>query len=140
MQQLSGMDASFLDAETSRAHMAGAGVIEGLDNVASVAMAPISARDVSERSTAGNVISEMLTTLGTDVDDPAERLAVMRDGTQSSKDLASALGARMRPVFNCTVSNMPGPRQMLPDPASYATSLRDSFDERAAAPKALVSA
>ena len=107
-----------------------------------IAMAPISVRSESERSAAGNVISAMFTTLGTDIADPFDRLVAVREGTHNSKEFAQALGARtlvdiaelmpgglvgfgtrasarlslanrMRPVFNTSVSNMPGPRHPL---------------------------
>ena len=107
-----------------------------------IAMAPISVRSEGERGAAGNLVSGMLTTLGTDVADPRERLAVVREATHQSKEFASAVGARtlldfadlmpgglmglgaltsarlslanqMRPVFNTTVTNMPGPRHRL---------------------------
>jgi WS/DGAT/MGAT family acyltransferase len=107
-----------------------------------IAMAPISVRGESERSAAGNVISAMFTTLGTDIADPFDRLAAVREGTHNSKEFAQALGARtlvdmaelmpgglvglgartsarlslanrMRPLFNSSVSNMPGPRHPL---------------------------
>jgi WS/DGAT/MGAT family acyltransferase len=107
-----------------------------------IAMAPISVRGESERAAAGNMVSGMFTTLGTDIADPVQRLAVVREGTHNSKEFANALGARtlldmadlmpgglvglgartsarlslanrMRPVFNCTVTNMPGPRHPL---------------------------
>jgi WS/DGAT/MGAT family acyltransferase len=99
-------------------------------------------RGESEKAAAGNMVSGMFTTLGTDVADPAERLKVVREGTHASKEFTNALGARtlldmadllpgtliglgtrtsarfslanrMRPVFNTTVTNMPGPRHPL---------------------------
>jgi diacylglycerol O-acyltransferase / wax synthase len=107
-----------------------------------IAMAPISVRTEAERGQAGNMVSGMFTTLGTDIADPYERLGVVREGTHNSKEFANALGARtlldmadlmpgglvglgarssarlslanrMRPVFNTTVTNMPGPRHPL---------------------------
>jgi diacylglycerol O-acyltransferase len=107
-----------------------------------IAMAPISVRSDAERGAAGNMVSGMFTTLGTDVADPFERLVRVREGTHQSKEFTQALGARtlldmadllpgglvglgartsarlslanrMRPVFNTTVTNMPGPRHPL---------------------------
>ena len=107
-----------------------------------IAMAPISVRSDEERGAAGNLVSGMFTTLGTDVADPSERLAAIREATHRSKEFANALGARtlldmadlmpgglvglgartsarlslanrLRPIFNTTVSNMPGPRHKL---------------------------
>ena len=107
-----------------------------------IAMAPISVRSEDERGAAGNLVSGMFTTLGTDVANPSERLAVIREATHQSKEFANALGARtlldmadllpgglvglgartsarlslanrLRPIFNTTVTNMPGPRHKL---------------------------
>ncbi len=107
-----------------------------------IAMAPISVRSEAERGAAGNMVSGMFTTLGTDVADPYDRLVAVREGTHQSKEFANALGARtlldmadlmpgglvglgartsarlslanrLRPVFNTTVTNMPGPRHPL---------------------------
>ena len=50
-----------------------------------IAMAPISVRSEGERGAAGNLVSGMLTTLGTDVADPRERLVVVREATHQSK-------------------------------------------------------
>lgn len=107
-----------------------------------IAMAPISVRSEAERGQAGNLVSGMFTTLGTDIADPLERLTAVREATHKSKEFANAIGARtlldfadlmpgglvglgartsarlslanrMRPVFNTTVTNMPGPRHPL---------------------------
>ena len=88
------------------------------------------------------MVSGMLTTLGTDIADPYKRLATVREGTHELKEFANALGARtlldmadlmpgglvglgartsarlslanrMRPMFNTTVMNMPGPQHAL---------------------------
>ncbi len=103
-----------------------------------VAMCPISIRTEDQRGSLGNQVSSMLTTLATDVDDPLERLAAIKDGTRHAKDQAGAIGAevltewaefaapavaaraarlysrtrmasRHRPLFNVTISNVPGP-------------------------------
>ena len=107
-----------------------------------IAMAPISVRSEAEKGAAGNMVSGMFTTLGTDIADPMQRLIAVREGTHQSKEFTKALGARtlvdmadlmpgglvglgartsarlslanrMRPVFNTTVTNMPGPRHPL---------------------------
>jgi WS/DGAT/MGAT family acyltransferase len=107
-----------------------------------IAMAPISVRSEAEKGAAGNLVSGMFVSLGTNVADPLERLAVVRESTHKSKEFANAIGARtlldfadlmpgglvglgartsarlslanrMRPVFNTTVTNMPGPRHPL---------------------------
>lgn len=107
-----------------------------------IAMAPISVRSESERNAAGNLVSGMFVTMGTDIADPAKRLAAVAAATKESKLFAEAIGARtlldfadvmpgglvglgartsarlslsnrLRPIFNASVSNMPGPRQPL---------------------------
>ncbi len=103
-----------------------------------VAMCPISIRTEDQRGALGNQVSSMLTSLATDIDDPVERLRVIQDGTKQAKEQAGAIGAealtqwaefaapavaaraarlysrtrmasRHRPIFNVTISNVPGP-------------------------------
>ena len=103
-----------------------------------VAMVPISVRAEAEKGTMGNRVSSMLTSLATDVDDPVERLLAIRAGTRQAKEQDKAIGAdvltdwaefaapalaaraarlysrmkiaeRHRPLFNVTISNVPGP-------------------------------
>jgi len=104
-----------------------------------VAMCPISIRTADQASTLGNQVSQMLVSLATDVDDPVERLKVIQEGTKQAKEQAGAIGAdtltdwiefaapavaaraarlysrtqsssRFRPIFNVTISNVPGPQ------------------------------
>ncbi|HEV3225548.1 MAG TPA: wax ester/triacylglycerol synthase family O-acyltransferase [Acidimicrobiales bacterium] len=103
-----------------------------------VAMVPVSVRTEEQQGTLGNQVSQMLCTLATDVDDPVKRLHVIHDGTQQAKSQLNAIGAdsltdwaefaapalagraarfysrshladRHRPLFNVTISNVPGP-------------------------------
>jgi WS/DGAT/MGAT family acyltransferase len=103
-----------------------------------VAMIPISVRTEDEKGAMGNKISAMLSTLATSVDDPAERLKAIVEGTRRAKEQDRAIGAttltdwaefmapavaaraarlastmrvadRARPLFNVTISNVPGP-------------------------------
>jgi WS/DGAT/MGAT family acyltransferase len=107
-----------------------------------VAMAPISVRSADQVGTAGNQVSGMIVPLGTDVADPAERLAAVHRGTTASKELTEAIGARLltdysqfipasvagraarlssrmglanrgTPMYNCVVTNVPGPQEPL---------------------------
>ena len=110
---------------------------EELDS-ALVAMVPVSVRSEDERDAMGNKVSSMLTSLATDVDDPIDRLKVIHECMAGAKEQHRAIGAdtlqewtefaapavvgraarlysRMkwadshRPLFNVTISNVPGP-------------------------------
>jgi WS/DGAT/MGAT family acyltransferase len=103
-----------------------------------VAMVPVSVRSDDEKGTHGNRVSNMFCSLASDIDDPVERLAAIHDGTAGAKDQLNAIGAetltdwvefaapavagraarlysrtriadRHRPIFNVTISNVPGP-------------------------------
>ena len=103
-----------------------------------VAMVPISVRGDELTGTMGNQLSSALATLATDVDDPVERLLAVHDGMLVAKEQQHAIGAdtlqnwaelaapavagraarfysrmkiadRHRPLFNVSISNVPGP-------------------------------
>ncbi len=103
-----------------------------------VAMVPVSVRTEDQKGTHGNQVSMMLTSLATDLDDPVERLNVIHQSTVIAKEQQHAIGAdtlqewaefaapaifgraarlysntriadRHRPIFNVTISNVPGP-------------------------------
>lgn len=103
-----------------------------------LAMVPVSVRSDDQRDAMGNQVSAMFASLATDVDDPTERLAAIHDGMRGAKDQQRAIGAdtltnwtefaapalfgramrlyarmgladRHRPIFNVTISNVPGP-------------------------------
>jgi diacylglycerol O-acyltransferase len=103
-----------------------------------VAMVPMSVRTESEKGSHGNRVSAMLASLATDVEDPVERLKVISEGMRSAKEQEQLIGAatltdwteftfpalvgrasrlissmrvfdRVRPAFNVTISNVPGP-------------------------------
>jgi WS/DGAT/MGAT family acyltransferase len=103
-----------------------------------VAMVPMSVRTDDEVGSHGNRISAMLTSLATNLPDPVERLGAVSDGMRRAKEQERLIGAatltdwteftfpaligrasrltgsmrvfdRMRPLFNVTVSNVPGP-------------------------------
>ncbi len=103
-----------------------------------VAMVPVSVRSEDEKDAMGNKVSSMLTSLATDVDDPMDRLKVVHECMSEAKEQQKAIGAdtlqewtefaapavlgraarlysRMkwadshRPLFNVTISNVPGP-------------------------------
>lgn len=104
-----------------------------------IAMAPVSVRAEDERSAAGNQVSAMFVSLGTDVADPRQRLAAVHESTRRSKEFNNAIGARTlteysqfipgalagayfrtasrfqmanraNPVVNAIVTNVPGPQ------------------------------
>ena len=103
-----------------------------------VAMVPVSVRTDEQKGTLGNQVSNMLCTLATQIDDPIKRLQAIHEGTQQAKSQLNAIGAdtltdwaefaapalagraarlysrtrmadRHRPLFNVTISNVPGP-------------------------------
>jgi WS/DGAT/MGAT family acyltransferase len=97
---------------------------------------PVSVRPKDDENT-GNAITFIIATLGTDIEDPLERLAAIRASVQAAKahvqslpraamtqytialmaptilTLLTGLGGRTRPVFNITISNVPGPEKTL---------------------------
>ena len=97
---------------------------------------PVSVRPKDDQGT-GNAISFIISTLGTDIEDAAERLAAIRASVRHAKahvqslprqammqytvllmaptiaTLLSGIGGRTRPMFNVTISNVPGPDKPL---------------------------
>ncbi len=97
---------------------------------------PVSVRPKDDDST-GNAITFIIATLGTDIDDPIARLSAIRASVQSAKThvqslprqamtqytialmaptlltLLTGMGGRTRPMFNVTISNVPGPDKPL---------------------------
>lgn len=103
------------------------------------AMAPISVRGDGEKAALGNLVSAMVVGLGTQIDDPLERLRFVHDEAVNSKAMTNAVGAKTladysqlipsglaglaarlytrvgaanahAPAFNCVVTNVPGSR------------------------------
>ena len=97
---------------------------------------PVSVRPKDDEG-AGNAITFIIATLGTDIEDPRERLAAIRSATRLAKEhvlslprkammqytmvlmapymlsLLTGIGGRTRPMFNITISNVPGPERPL---------------------------
>jgi diacylglycerol O-acyltransferase len=97
---------------------------------------PVSVRPKDDQGT-GNAISFIVATLGTDIEDAAERLDAIRASVRHAKahvqslpreammqytvllmaptivTLLSGIGGRTRPMFNITISNVPGPDKPL---------------------------
>jgi|SRR5581483_11213014 len=103
-----------------------------------LAMVPVSVRTEDQKGTMGNRVSSMFVSLATNIDDPVERYHAIQDGTRHAKDQEKAISAevltdwtefaapavaaraarvasnmrvfdRLSPVFNVTISNVPGP-------------------------------
>jgi WS/DGAT/MGAT family acyltransferase len=97
---------------------------------------PVSVRPKDDEGT-GNAISFIVATLGTDIADPLERLEAIKRSVQHAKahvqslpreaminytmllmaptviTLLTGIGGRTRPMFNVTISNVPGPDKPL---------------------------
>jgi WS/DGAT/MGAT family acyltransferase len=102
-----------------------------------VAMAPVNVRSDKD-STGGNLVSTLTVQVRSDIEDAAERLAAVHEGTRNAKELNNAIGAkamtdysrfipstltaqgarlasrwglanRISPIFNCVITNVPGP-------------------------------
>jgi diacylglycerol O-acyltransferase / wax synthase len=107
-----------------------------LPEAALTAGIPVSVRPKDDEN-AGNAITFIIATLGTDIEDPLERLEAIRSSVRAAKahvqslpraamtqytialmaptilSLLTGLGGRTRPVFNITISNVPGPEKPL---------------------------
>jgi diacylglycerol O-acyltransferase / wax synthase len=107
-----------------------------LPEAALTAGIPVSVRPKDDENT-GNAITFIIATLGTDVEDPVQRLAAISASVQAAKThvqslpraamsnytialmgptilgLLTGLAGRTRPVFNITISNVPGPDKPL---------------------------
>lgn len=102
-----------------------------------VAMAPVNVRSDKDQ-TGGNIVSTLTVQVCSDIEDAAQRLAAVNAGTRSAKEYNNAIGAkamtdysrfipstltaqgarlasrwglvnRMNPMFNCVITNVPGP-------------------------------
>ncbi|MDV3123910.1 wax ester/triacylglycerol synthase family O-acyltransferase [Mycobacterium sp. 21AC1] len=102
-----------------------------------IAMVPVSLRSEQEADAGGNLVGSILCNLGTDREDPMDRLTVISESMRGNKQVfaelpriqALALSAMMiaplglaavpgfvgatAPPFNLVISNVPGPRQPL---------------------------
>ncbi len=116
--------------------------VGGLPDKSMIAMVPISVRPPERREEMGNEISAMFVHLCTDVADPLERMRKIHEETVKEKAFAMALDAHtlmdidelppfalagpavrlytlshladmMKPVWNCAITNVPGPQQPL---------------------------
>jgi len=109
---------------------------DSLPEIPLTAGIPVNIRPADDQGT-GTQISFMIASLATDEDDPLNRLQQIKTSTRQAKrhlqklprsaltqytmllmspyilQLMSGLGGRMRPVFNVTISNVPGPEDTL---------------------------
>lgn len=100
-----------------------------------IAMVPVSLRTEDEADAGGNLVGAILCNLGTDSDDPAQRLQTISDSMRSNKTVFSQLPrfqalalsaantsalalaavpgwvSSTSPPFNIIISNVPGPTQ-----------------------------
>jgi diacylglycerol O-acyltransferase len=109
-----------------------------LPDASLVAMVPVALKSrsaTSESGGGGNAVGSIMVKLGTDVSDPADRLADITDSMKAGKDALSAmtpaqilamtslgqlpafvlpalkLNGLVRPPYNLIISNVPGPRE-----------------------------
>ncbi len=104
-----------------------------------VTMVPVSTRSKAEKNTMGNQVSAMFLQLATDIDDPVERLRQIHSNASVGKTYQGAVKAKRlieatdfvpfglagqaaraysrsqladhhRPMFNCVITNVPGPQ------------------------------
>jgi WS/DGAT/MGAT family acyltransferase len=112
--------------------------LDALPDEPLIAMVPVSLRSAEEARAAGNAVGMILCELATDEADPARRLERIVASTTAAKERMQALGATqnmvlaglsvaprflassllgdsdpLRPAFNVTISNVPGPRNPL---------------------------
>ncbi|KAF0849428.1 WS/DGAT/MGAT family O-acyltransferase [Nocardia caishijiensis] len=102
-----------------------------------IAMVPVSLRDEDDTDTQGVKVAALLCNLGTDIEDPAQRLRAVSDSMRRNKRVYQGLGplqtlavsgavvspmaamllpgfaSMTAPPFNIVISNVPGPRESL---------------------------
>jgi WS/DGAT/MGAT family acyltransferase len=110
-----------------------------LPDASLVAMAPINVRDSADKGTGGNIVSAMAVPVRSDIADARERLVAVHEGTLEAKAYTNAVGAkvmtdytqfipstltaqaarlasswglmnRIKPLYNCVITNVPGPQ------------------------------
>ncbi len=103
------------------------------------AMAPVNIRTKDQLGQAGNQVSQLTVRVRSDIEDPLKRLVAVNAGTSQAKELSNAIGAktmtdytqfipstltasaarlssrlalanRVKPSYNCVITNVPGPQ------------------------------
>jgi len=113
-------------------------VADALPERSLISLVPVSLALRGAKSGGGNAVGAVLCSLGTDIEDPQQRMAAIRASMQTAKDILAAMtpaqvqasgslllaaplaiGAvpgllgTTSPLFNVTISNVPGPRNEL---------------------------
>ncbi len=112
---------------------------DALPDEALVAMVPVSIRSAEDRGAMGNQVSAMFIQLATEVADPLDRMSKIMANAKTGKGYQGAIDAKTlldasefipfglagqaaqaysraqlsnhhRPIFNCTITNVPGPQ------------------------------
>jgi WS/DGAT/MGAT family acyltransferase len=71
-----------------------------LPNDSLVAMAPISVRPADGKKALGNQVAAMTVKIGTNIEDPLERLKAVHEAAAASKEMTNAIGAKLMTDFN----------------------------------------
>ena len=81
-------------------------MVDSLPESTLVVQCPVSLRSDTDKDAVGNNIGSIFPALGTDIDDPAERLAAIHESTRSSKEMREAMAARQ--IMGLTDVTPPG--------------------------------